>query len=120
MEATRFEFVQTTQNHKLKVRGYFKASLFVFSKAIGINFGRIFSYMNSESAIKAVFLIFRHIKAILSVYRDHFGVIFGFSDLISLLANEIEGYEIIELKSSSLRELNIHCLLCVCSVLRKN
>ena len=92
VEATMFEFVQTTRNHKLKVRGYFKASLFVFSKAIGINFGRIFRYMNSGLAIKAAFLIFRNIKAILRVYCDHFEVTFGFSDQILFAANEFQSY----------------------------
>ena len=100
VEATMFEFVQQTSNHKLKVRGYFKASLFVFSKAIGINFGRIFRYMNSESAIKAAFLIFRYSKKFFRACFAHFGVIFEFSDPFLLRANKIEDCEMVELKSS--------------------
>ena len=100
VEATMFEFVQQTSNHKLKVRGYFKASLFVFSKAIGINFGRIFRYMNSESAIKAAFLIFRHVEKFFRACFAHFGVIFEFSVPFLLRANKIEDCEMVELKSS--------------------
>jgi len=92
VEATMFEFVQQTRNHKLKVRGYFKANLFVFSKAIGINFGRIFRYMSSVSAKKAAFFIFRYIEKFYRASFDYFGVIFGFSDPILLAANEFQSY----------------------------
>ncbi|MDO9576316.1 MAG: transposase [Candidatus Cloacimonadales bacterium] len=60
VEATMFEFVYSTKNHKLKVRGYFKASLFVFSKAIGINFGRIYRHMMKNiSNNSQIFVLYR-------------------------------------------------------------
>lgn len=78
VEATMFEFVHHTRNHKLKVRGYFKTSLFVFSQAIGINFGRIYRYMMSESVVNCVFVFFRGIKALFGAFCDYFGVILDF------------------------------------------
>jgi hypothetical protein len=44
VEATMHEFTYRTRGHKLKVFGAFKASLFVYATAIGINFGRIYRY----------------------------------------------------------------------------
>lgn len=44
VEATMHEFTYRTRGHKLRVRGTFKASLFVFATAIAINFGRIYRY----------------------------------------------------------------------------
>jgi hypothetical protein len=44
VEATVHEFTCRMNGHKLKVRTAFKASLFAFSVAIGVNFGRIFRY----------------------------------------------------------------------------
>ncbi len=45
VEATVSEFKRKFHNGKLKVRGYFRTTLFAFSMAISINFGRIFRYM---------------------------------------------------------------------------
>jgi hypothetical protein len=45
VEATISEFSRKLQNKKLKVRGFFKATIFAFTMAISINFGRIFRYM---------------------------------------------------------------------------
>jgi hypothetical protein len=42
IEATVSEFVRKMPNRKLKVRGTFKASIFAFSCAMSINFGRIY------------------------------------------------------------------------------
>jgi hypothetical protein len=42
VEATVNEFVCKMPRRKLKVRGAFKASIFAFSVAMSINFGRIF------------------------------------------------------------------------------
>lgn len=42
VEATVSEFKRKMHNGKLKVRGYFKSTVFAFSMAISINFGRIF------------------------------------------------------------------------------
>jgi len=45
IEATMKEFVHKMPNRKLKVRGYFKASIFACTVAIAINFGRIYSLL---------------------------------------------------------------------------
>ncbi len=45
VEATVHEFVCRMRNHKLKVRGTFRAILFAVTTAIGINFGRIYRYI---------------------------------------------------------------------------
>lgn len=45
VEATVAEFTRKMQNKKLKVRGYFKTTIFAYTAAIAINFGRIFRYM---------------------------------------------------------------------------
>jgi len=45
VEATISEFSRKLQNKKLKVRGFFKTTIFAFTMAISINFGRIFRYM---------------------------------------------------------------------------
>lgn len=44
VEATVSEFKRKFHNGKLKVRGYFRTTLFAFSMAISINFGRIFRF----------------------------------------------------------------------------
>lgn len=90
VEATIFEFVQGTRSHKLKVRGIFKASLFVFSKAIGINFGRIFRNMKSESARNGCFSFFRYAKTLFKAFWDCFGVVSGFSNTILALRRNKE------------------------------
>jgi Transposase DDE domain/Transposase domain (DUF772) len=48
VEATVSEFKRKMQNGKLRVRGKFKASLFGFSMAISINFGRIYRFVNKK------------------------------------------------------------------------
>ena len=45
VEATISEFSRKLHNKKLKVRGFFKATIFAFTMAISINFGRIYRYM---------------------------------------------------------------------------
>ena len=49
VEATMKEFKGKTNGGKLKVRGLFKTSLFAYSLAIAINFGRIFRYIIGEN-----------------------------------------------------------------------
>jgi hypothetical protein len=44
VEATIREFVSRLDRHKVCVRGLFKTALFAFSRAMAINFGRIFRY----------------------------------------------------------------------------
>lgn len=59
VEATMHEFTYHTRGHKLKVRGAFKSSLFVYATAIAINFGRIFRYIqgnNPKSELLSFFL----------------------------------------------------------------
>ena len=46
---------QKTNDHRLKVRGIFKAHLFLVSAAIGINFGRIYRYLSATLPEKWVF-----------------------------------------------------------------
>ena len=45
VEATISEFSRKMHNKKLKVRGFFKTTIFAFTMAISINFGRIFRYL---------------------------------------------------------------------------
>jgi hypothetical protein len=53
VEATVSEFTRKMNNRKLKVRGYFKATLFAFSVGIGINFGRIDRYQRKQALVCA-------------------------------------------------------------------
>jgi hypothetical protein len=46
VEATIREFVNRLDRHKVSVRGLFKTALFAFSRAMAINFGRIFRYQD--------------------------------------------------------------------------
>ncbi|HED38666.1 MAG TPA: DDE transposase [Ignavibacteria bacterium] len=46
IEATVSEFKRKMHSGKLKVRGYFKTTVFAFSMAISINFGRIFRHIS--------------------------------------------------------------------------
>jgi hypothetical protein len=57
VEATMQEFVSTMPHRKLKVRGAFKASIFAFSVALGVNFGRIYHLIQIDpSSVKAISL----------------------------------------------------------------
>jgi hypothetical protein len=49
VEATMNEIKYHLRKGKLKVRGAFKASLFLYAVAIGINFGRIYRYYKSKN-----------------------------------------------------------------------
>ncbi|MFH1943844.1 MAG: transposase [bacterium] len=57
VEATIHEFVCKMPKGKLKVRGAFKASIFVFSVAMSINFGRIYRYIQDNPDIAASLII---------------------------------------------------------------
>jgi hypothetical protein len=48
IEATVSEFTRKMNNRKLKVRGYFKATIFAFSVGISVNFGRIYRYLKAQ------------------------------------------------------------------------
>lgn len=69
VEATMKEFVDKTKNHKLKVRGIFKASLFVYAAAIGINFGRISRYLLKKGNIYGTNSISTFIELILGMMK---------------------------------------------------
>jgi hypothetical protein len=59
VEATVNEFVHRMPRKKLKVRGAFKTSVFAFSVAMGVNFGRIFRLLQLDpSYFKLGFLYF--------------------------------------------------------------
>lgn len=53
VEATINEFVCKMPKDKLKVRGAFKTSIFAFSVAMSINFGRIYRYIQDNPDIAA-------------------------------------------------------------------
>ncbi len=46
VEATVSEFKRKMRNGKLKVRGYFKSSVFAYTMAVSVNFGRICRYID--------------------------------------------------------------------------
>ena len=73
VEATIREFTIKAPGDKLKVRGMFKASLFAFAVAIGINFGRIYRYImaNHPSFGKIQPQIWYFIKKIFSFRHFH-------------------------------------------------
>ena len=48
VEATVHEFTYNLQGHKLKVRGSFKAELYLFCMGIMVNFGRIYRYLEEK------------------------------------------------------------------------
>ena len=56
VEATINEFVCKMPKGKLKVRGAFKASIFTFSVAMSVNFGRIYRYIQDNPDIVASLL----------------------------------------------------------------
>jgi len=59
VEASVCEFTRKIKNGKLKVRGLFKTSLFAFTNAISINFGRIFRHFSNsihDGSVEAITL----------------------------------------------------------------
>ena len=54
VEATVSEFTRKMNNRKLKVRGYFKATIFAFAVGISVNFGRIFRYLKAQELERAI------------------------------------------------------------------
>jgi len=54
VEATVSEFTRKMNNRKLKVRGYFKATIFAFAVGIGVNFGRIHRYQKAKQLEQAL------------------------------------------------------------------
>ena len=55
IEATIREFTHRMPQKKLKVRGFFRTSIFAYSCAVAINFGRIYRYLK-EKPEKAISL----------------------------------------------------------------
>ena len=80
VEASVCEFTRKMNNHKLKVRGAFKAALFVFSSAIAINFGRIYRYSKNVSInsgdnkpfISAIYIFIKIFQAIINKIQHIF------------------------------------------------
>jgi len=64
IEATVAEFTRKMPNKKLKVRGYFKTTIFAYTTAIAINFGRIFRYIPElpEKSIKTACVLGNFVK----------------------------------------------------------
>ncbi|MEA2096754.1 MAG: transposase [Candidatus Cloacimonadota bacterium] len=58
VEATVREFTRHMQGHKLKVRGAFKAELYLFSVGIMVNFGRIYRYLKKKGENGGLSFIF--------------------------------------------------------------
>lgn len=52
--STVSEFTRKMNNRKLKVRGYFKATIFAFAVGIGVNFGRIHRYQKAKQLEQAL------------------------------------------------------------------
>ncbi len=75
VEATMHEFTHRMRGHKLKVRGIFKTTLFVFATAIAINFGRIYRY-----CMKKGYLLF--LNSLLNLLFSVFEIIFANFDPI--------------------------------------
>lgn len=74
IEATVHEFTCKMPGKKLKVRGAFRTSIFAYSTAISINFGRIYRLIRKNSAYASCFLL----------YSCHF-----FKERLILLSNKI-------------------------------
>ena len=69
VEATINEFVCKMPKGKLKVRGAFKASIFAFSVAMSVNFGRIYRYIRDNTDIAASFII-----QFVDFFKERFGL----------------------------------------------
>jgi hypothetical protein len=74
IEATVNEFVHKMPNRKLKVRGAFKASIFAFSCAMSINFGRIYRLIQVDpSYYEPIVLCFVNVvKDQIRLYKKYF------------------------------------------------
>ena len=79
VEATVHEFTCRMPGKKLKVRGAFKAALFVYSLAIGVNFGRIHRYIQKNQATYGglwtyfVKIFKEHFNFIVNIFRFRIG-----------------------------------------------
>ena len=78
VEATVSEFIRKTNDHQLKVRGIFKAHLFLVSAAIGINFGRIYRYLSATLPEKWYRFIFFRLKPIFRSKSNDLRVFFSY------------------------------------------
>jgi hypothetical protein len=58
VEATVNEFVHRMPRRKLKVRGAFRTSVFAFSVAMGVNFGRIFRLIQVDPSYLRLILLY--------------------------------------------------------------
>lgn len=71
VEATIHEFTCKMPKGKLKVRGAFKASIFAFSVAVSVNFGRIYRYYQANPDIALA--LFKHFQ----FFKERFLVLVG-------------------------------------------
>jgi len=74
IEATVNEFVRKMPNRKLKVRGTFKASIFAFSCAMSINFGRIYRLIQGDPSYYGP-IVFRFVNVVkdqIQCYKKYF------------------------------------------------
>ncbi len=79
VEATVHEFTHRMRGHKLKVRGFFKTSLFVYATALAINFGRIYRYCVKETDLLFLNSIFTYIFFVIWKIFVYFNRIYGCS-----------------------------------------
>jgi hypothetical protein len=80
IEATVNEFVRKMPNRKLKVRGAFKTSVFAFSVAMSINFGRIYRLLQGDPSSSEPFIlrVVHNVKDQIQSYRRSFEKLFRF------------------------------------------
>lgn len=72
VEATMHEFTHRMRGHKLKVRGLFKTTLFVFATAIAINFGRIYRYRVKKADLLFLNSLFIYIFSVFEIILVYF------------------------------------------------
>jgi len=77
VEATIHEFTCKMPKRKLKVRGAFKTSIFAFSVAASVNFGRIYRYIQINPDIAQA--LFKHFQ----FFKERFHVIVDFRKITS-------------------------------------
>ena len=77
IEASVREFTHRMPQGKLKVRGFFKTSVFAFSTAVAINFSRIYRYLKKNPeialslALKPYVYVKDQIRRLFSLVQDH-------------------------------------------------
>lgn len=76
VEATVAEFIRKMPNKKLKVRGFFKTTVFAYTAAIAINFGRIFRHVTEipekpiETASALVYFFKEQCQFVINLFKS--------------------------------------------------